>query len=1004
VPPMFDQRFRAVNDWLVPRGWKAGFPNCHQANYGDDRGTVHGTLLMHATVADWRDVFARDMSNPSGYRLRLTAAHDYAINHGYDHGFPNFHQADYGQGLVYGTFFIKKGFTEWRDVPVTDLGMSGDPTSRPMEEWFWRTHDYAVRNGFAAGMPNGHYAYYGRWVIGVHFFLPGSVEWRDVPGYQLSFEPKPSPWQIVSTNSQVLAIHAALMPTNDILYFGGDEHSQAQHNRNEIDNTRLFNVSSGAIITLTSPTTDVFCSGHAFIADGRLLVAGGTETWSGVAGEHGHGQAGHFTGHRVCWVYDFRNRAWNRVADMRPQAGFEATNEGGGRWYPTLLTLTDGQVLAVSGHPSRTDRRHTNTSPERYSPGTNWWRVITTQEVDSPYYPRLHLLPSGNIFFASPVGGANRIYNPATGEFVGPAIALPGDGLYNGWGATSVLLPLLPSDGYTPHILVCGASQPRRINLGEVSPSWQNAGTRTGAAAGRVRENLCAVILPTGEVFLSGGVSVVNPENPVLEGEIYSPGIDWTTGTYTSTERWTSTEPARVARNYHSVALLMPNGRVWTAGSSKNAASGDPAVVGEMRIEVYKPPYDAELDRPQITSSPSSIVYGQTFEVRTPQAANIRRVALIRAGSVTHAFDSDQRYVGLRFSYAGGDVLRVTAPPNGGIAPSGYYMLWVVDNAGRPCTFAKFVHMSPLGQEIGDLLHLSGVTSDGRLWHTIRFPAGPWQQFGDVEEQTGDRGSIVDVDLQSIDREMHLCAVNSSGRLWHTIRRVDRSWQQFDDVEGQAGDRGAFVKVGVAEVTGTLHVCGVTSGGRLWHTIRRVDGSWQQFGDVERQAGNRGTFTDVDCAGFDGQLHVTGATQDGRLWHTIRRPEGSWQQFGDVEGVVGDRGLIRDVACAGIAGALHVCGVSHDGRLWHTIRRPDGSWVPFGDVEGQAGDRGSFARVSAGECGAELHVSGVTSDGRLWHTIRRVDGSWQLFGDVEGATSDRGSFLTVSVDGLFGPI
>jgi hypothetical protein len=88
VPPTFDQRFRAVNDWLVPRGWKAGFPNCHQANYGDGRGTVYGTLLMHANVADWRDVFARDMGNPSGYRLRLTAAHDYAINHGYDHGRP----------------------------------------------------------------------------------------------------------------------------------------------------------------------------------------------------------------------------------------------------------------------------------------------------------------------------------------------------------------------------------------------------------------------------------------------------------------------------------------------------------------------------------------------------------------------------------------------------------------------------------------------------------------------------------------------------------------------------------------------------------------------------------------------------------------------------------------------------------------------------------------------------------------------------------------------------
>ena len=114
-------------------------------------------------------------------------------------------------------------------------------------------------------------------------------------------------------------------------------------------------------------------------------------------------------------------------------------------------------------------------------------------------------------------------------------------------------------------------------------------------------------------------------------------------GTYTATESWTTAEQAQVVRNYHSVALLMPNGRVWTAGSSKNADSGDPNVVGEKRIEVYKPSYDADPNRPDITSALLSVGYGDNFEVRTPQAASIQRVALIRAGSATHAFDADQR-------------------------------------------------------------------------------------------------------------------------------------------------------------------------------------------------------------------------------------------------------------------------------------------------------------------------------------------------------------------------
>jgi hypothetical protein len=145
--------------------------------------------------------------------------------------------------------------------------------------------------------------------------------------------------------------------------------------------------------------------------------------------------------------------------------------------------------------------------------------------------------------------------------------------------------------------------------------------------------------------------------------------------------------------------------------------------------------------------------------------------------------------------------------------------------------------------ERGSLLHLAGVTSDGHLWHTIRFPTS-WTPFGDVESQTGDRGAIIDVDIQSIGNEVHFCAINSSGGLWHTIRRANGTWFPFGDVEGQTGDRGIFLRVSIAEAAGELHVSGVTADGKLWHTIRRADG-WFPFGDVEGQAGDRGNFRTV---------------------------------------------------------------------------------------------------------------------------------------------------------------
>ena len=100
------------------------------------------------------------------------------------------------------------------------------------------------------------------------------------------------PWEIVTNNSEILAIHAALLPTNQVLMFGGSEHNAVQNrsgNAADLDNTRLFNLAGGPLIeTIGSPDTDVFCSGHACLSDGRLLVGGGTKEWGGDHDGHGH--------------------------------------------------------------------------------------------------------------------------------------------------------------------------------------------------------------------------------------------------------------------------------------------------------------------------------------------------------------------------------------------------------------------------------------------------------------------------------------------------------------------------------------------------------------------------------------------------------------------------------------------------------------------------------------------------------------------------------------------
>src|SRR5262249_48755261 len=143
-------------------------------------------------------------------------------------------------------------------------------------------------------------------------------------------------------------------------------------------------------------------------------------------------------------------------------------------------------------------------------------------------------------------------------------------------------------------------------------------------------------------------------------------------------------------RLYHSVALLLPDATVWVAGGNPQRGTYNST------IEIYKPAYlfnssGGLATRPAITSVPKSISLGNQFTVQTPDAANISSVVLIRPGSPTHAFDQEQRMVGLAFT-AGSGALTVTGPPNGNIAPPGYYMLFILNSSGVP-SVAKFVQL-----------------------------------------------------------------------------------------------------------------------------------------------------------------------------------------------------------------------------------------------------------------------------------------------------------------------
>jgi hypothetical protein len=191
------------------------------------------------------------------------------------------------------------------------------------------------------------------------------------------------------------------------------------------------------------------------------------------------------------------------------------------------------------------------------------------------------------------------------------------------------------------------------------------------------------VILADGEVMAVGGTQQGDdPSQTVLPGEIWNP----------DTKQWTTVASMSQPRQYHSAALLLPDGRVLAAGGEPSTVTGPVA----QTAQVYSPPYLFKGPRPVITAASAKAGYGTAFAINTPDAASIDSVALIRPSAVTHTNNMEERYVPLAFTRASGS-LTATAPANGNVAPPGWYMLVVKSTSGVP-SIAKWIQ---IGQGLG---------------------------------------------------------------------------------------------------------------------------------------------------------------------------------------------------------------------------------------------------------------------------------------------------------------
>jgi hypothetical protein len=371
-----------------------------------------------------------------------------------------------------------------------------------------------------------------------------------------------------------------------------------------------------------------------------------------VAGGHISDNHGIADGH----LFNPSTQTWSSTASMRD-----------GRWYPTVTELANGQLLTIAG---KNEEAKPVTVPEVWSSGG--WRALTGASRNLPYYPRQFLAPNGRIFYAGELKTTSYLNTAGSGSW-----STVGDRRYGvrDYGAAVMYLPgkiLYAGGGRT-------TATAETIDLTQGSPSWKWTGSMAYP-----RRHLNATVLPTGEVLVTSGTRATSFDDPSLAvhvAEIWNP----------ATGAWRKVASNGVNRSYHSTSLLLPDGRVLHAGSGGATFEDGSPMPDQKNAELFSPPYLFAGARPTISSAPGSLVYGATFTVGTASASSIGKVSLIALGSVTHAFDMNQRFMWLTFTKTSSG-LQVQAPGDRNTAPPGYYMLFILNSNGVPSK-AKIVKL-----------------------------------------------------------------------------------------------------------------------------------------------------------------------------------------------------------------------------------------------------------------------------------------------------------------------
>jgi galactose oxidase-like protein/Big-like domain-containing protein len=435
----------------------------------------------------------------------------------------------------------------------------------------------------------------------------------------------------------VVGVHVALLPNGKVLAYDsiGDNATESYPVQ---DHTRatVWDPATGTQTPVTVDTGfNIFCSGLAHLIDGSLFMAGGNkdQQLNGIVQTH---------------YFDPTSNTWSLGPNM-----------AAGRWYPTVTPLRNGEMLITSGR--------VDTPEVRTLSGT--LRSLSTASLSLPLYPWMDVAPDGRTLYSGPDQTLRKLDTTGNGTW---QTFSQRDAINRDYGGHALF-------DIGKMLIAGGGPSTNDARVVDVNGATPQVSSTAPMAFGRRQHNL--TVLADGSVLATGGNSsgagLVDLNAGVYPAELWNP----------ATGQWRTLAAMQVTRQYHSTALLLPDGRVLSSGGGICGTCDQVGYLAK-NAEIFSPPYLYQSDgtlapRPTIDAAPSATSWGASMEIATADPASIRKVALVRLGAVTHSNNMEQRYIPLSFT-SGATSLTATAPSNANVAPPGMYMLFIINANGVP--------------------------------------------------------------------------------------------------------------------------------------------------------------------------------------------------------------------------------------------------------------------------------------------------------------------------------